>query len=166
VFRTKKQFKDILDVKKEISKIISKQHRATETYLNVSALEIEEILSELKEFNDKWNTLPIVCRIAKVKISEDSTKIITFHESLELPDIQHDFELIINMLNHMRQQKNLERTDLSLFVHPDEINFAYKEGKFPFQVTEILSQFVVVFQKGKIMRVGFVFGKNYVLLKN
>lgn len=166
MFRTKKQFNDILDVKKEISKIILNQHRATETYLNVSTFEIEELLSELKEFNDKWNTLPVVCRIAKVKISEDSTKIMTFHENLELPDIKHDFELIINMLNHMRQQKNLKRTDMSLFVHPDEINFAYKEGKFPSRITEIVSQFVVVFQKGQIMRIGFVFGKNYVLLKN
>jgi hypothetical protein len=90
----------------------------------------------------------------------------TFHENLELPDIKHDFELVINMLNHMRQQKNLRITDLSLFVHTDEINFAHKEGKFPFGVTEIVSQFVIVFQKGQIMRVGFVFGKNYVLLKN
>ena len=166
MFRTKKKFNDILDVKKEISKIISNQHRVTETYLNVSTFEIEELLSELKEFNDKWNRVPVVSRIAKVKISEDSTKIMTFHENLELPDIQHDLELIINMLNHMRQQKNLKRTDMSLFVHPDEINFAYKEGKFPSRITEIVSQFVVVFQKGQIMRVGFVFGKNYVLLKN
>ena len=66
----------------------------------------------------------------------------------------------------MREQKNLKRTDLSLFINPDEINFAYKEGKFPFHVTEILSQLVIVFQKGQIMWVGFVFGKNYVLLKN
>jgi hypothetical protein len=66
----------------------------------------------------------------------------------------------------MRKQRNLRTTDLSLFVHPDEINFAYKAGKFPFHVTEIVSQFVVVFQKGQIMRVGFVFGTNYVLLKN
>jgi hypothetical protein len=166
VLWTRKKYKDVVDVKREISKIISNQHHATETYLKVSTFEIEELVSELREFNDKWNRLPVVCRIAKVKITEDSTKIMTFHENLELPDIKHDFELVINMLNHMRQQKNLRITDLSLFVHTDEINFAHKEGKFPFGVTEIVSQFVIVFQKGQIMRVGFVFGKNYVLLKN
>jgi hypothetical protein len=166
VFKTKKQFNDIQEVKNEIVKIISNQHHATESYLKASTAEIEELLSELTEFNDKWNKLPVVCRIAKVKISEDSTKITTFQDNLELPDIQHDFELIISMLNHMRQQKNLKTTDMPLFVHPDEIYFAYKEGKFPYRVTEIISQILVVFQKGQIMRVGFVFGRNYVLLKN
>jgi hypothetical protein len=166
VFRRRKQFNDLFDVKKEISKIILKEQHATETYLNVSSVDIEKLLSELKEFNDKWNALPVVCRIARVKISEDCTKILTFYENLEMPDIKHDIELIVNMLNHMREQKNLKRTDMALFIHPDEINLAYKEGKFPFRVTEIISQLVVIFQNGQIMRVGLVFGKNYVLLKN
>jgi hypothetical protein len=166
VFRKRKKYSDLADVKKEISKIISKERRTTENYLNVSSLEIEEIISELADFNDKWNRLPVVCRIAKVRISEDSTIIMTFHENLELPDIHHDFELVIKMLNHMRQQKNLRATDMSLFVHPDEINFAYKEGKFPYRVSEIVSQVVIVFQKGQIIRIAFVFGKNYVMLKN
>lgn len=166
MFERNKQFVDIHHVKKEIAKIISKEQHGTESYLKASTAEIEDLLSELTEFNDKWNKLPVVCRIAKVKISDDSTKIARFQENLELPDTQHDFELIINMLNHKRQQKSLRITDMPLFVHPDEIYFAYKSGKFPFRVTEIISQLVVVFQKGQIMRVGFVFGRNYVLLKN
>jgi hypothetical protein len=166
VFRKRKKYSDLAGVKKEIFKILSKERRTTETYLNVSTIDIEELISELTEFNDKWNRLPVVCRIAKVRISEDSTIIMTFHENLELPDIQHDFELVIKMMNHIRQQKNLRATDMSLFVHPDEINFAYREGKFPYRVSEIVSQVVIVFQKGQIMRIAFVFGKNYVMLKN
>ena len=55
---------------------------------------------------------------------------------------------------------------MPLFIHPDEISIAHKEGRFPYGSTNIISQIAVVFQKGKIKYVGIVIDRNYVLLQN
>ncbi|HEX2124385.1 MAG TPA: hypothetical protein VHF44_02155, partial [Nitrososphaeraceae archaeon] len=74
--------------------------------------------------------------------------------------------LVTKMLNYMREQKKLKRTDMPLFIHPDEILLAYREGKISFSADEIQTQMTIIFQKGSIMYVGFVFGRDYVVLKN
>jgi hypothetical protein len=51
-------------------------------------------------------------------------------------------------------------------VQQDEISLARKEGKINFEGGKIMSQVSVVLQKGAIMYVGFVFGRNYVILQN
>jgi len=55
---------------------------------------------------------------------------------------------------------------MSLFIYPDEISLAHKEGKFPFERANINSQIVLVFQKGRVKYVGLVVDRNYVLLQN
>jgi hypothetical protein len=55
---------------------------------------------------------------------------------------------------------------MPLFIHPDEISIAHKEGKFPYQRITITSQIAIVFQKGRIKYVGVVIDRNYVLLQN
>ena len=156
---------DIDEVKDQILKIISKQDRDSQSSLMPTMREVQGLLSEFSEFNPKWKKLPILYRIARIKIS-DPIGTTAFQENVELPDVKHDLDLIIKMLNHMRQQKNLKAIKMPLFINPDEIYLAHKEGRFPFVETEIMSQIVVVFQKGKIMYVGLVFGRNYVLLQN
>lgn len=156
---------DIDEVKGQILKIILKQDRDNQSSLVPSMREVQGLLSEFSEFNPKWKKLPILYRIARIK-SSDPIGTTAFQENVELPDVKHDLDLIIKMLNHMRQQKNLKAIKMPLFINPDEIYLAHKEGKFPFVETEIMSQIVVVFQKGKIMYVGLVFGRNYVLLQN
>jgi hypothetical protein len=161
----KKKLSDIDEVKGQILKIISKQDRDSQSSLIPSMREVQELLSELSEFNPKWKKLPVLLRIARIKIP-DLIGTTSFQENVELPDVKHDLDLIIKMLNHMRQQKNLKAVKMPLFINPDEIYLAHKEGRFPFEETEIMSQIVVIFQRGQIMYVGLVFGRNYVLLQD
>ena len=72
----------------------------------------------------------------------------------------------MKMLNHMREEKNLKVTNTPLFIHPDEISIAQKEGRFPYRNISIISQIAVVFQKGRIKYVGLVIDRNYVLLQD
>jgi hypothetical protein len=161
----KKKLSDIEEVKGQILKIILKQDRDSQFSLIPSMREVQELLSEFSEFNPKWKKFPVLFRIARIKIS-DHIGTTSFQENVELPDVKHDLDLIIKMLNHMRQQKNLKIVKMPLFINPDEIYLAHKEGRFPFEETEIMSQIVVIFQKGEIMYVGLVFGRNYVLLQD
>ncbi len=155
LLRNKKQIKNINDVKEQIAKLVLNQHRQIETNLNASVMEIQKLLSEISEFNDSWTKLP-----------DDTVKNITFKENIELPNVDHDLDLIIKMLNHRREKKNLKASSTSLFIHPDEISLANKDGKFPYERANIISQIAVVFQKGRIKYVGLVVDRNYVLLQN
>ena len=166
LLRNKKQIKNINDVKEQIAKLVLNQHRQIETNLNASVIEIQKLLSEISEFNDSWTKLPSVYRIAWISIPDDTVKNITFKENIELPDVDHDLDLIIKMLNHRREKKNLKASETSLFIHPDEISLANKDGKFPYERANIVSQIAVVFQKGRIKYVGLVVDRNYVLLQN
>jgi hypothetical protein len=55
---------------------------------------------------------------------------------------------------------------MPIFIHPDEILTAYREGKISFSAGEIQTQMTIIFQKGSILHVGFVFGRDYVILNN
>jgi hypothetical protein len=166
LLRNKKQIKNINDVKEQIAKLVLNQHRQIETNLKTSVMEIQKLLSEISEFNDSWAKLPSVYRIAWISIPDDTVKNITFKENIELPNVDHDLDLIIRMLNHRREKKNLKASSTSLFIHPDEISLANKDGKFPYERANIISQIAVVFQKGSIKYVGLVVHRNYVLLQN
>ena len=166
LLRNKKQIKNIQDVKEQIAKLVLNQHRQIETNLKTSVMEIQKLLSEISEFNDSWTKLPSVYRIAWISTHDETVKNITFKENIELPNVDHDLDLIIKMLNHRREKKNLKASKTSLFIHPDEISFAHKDGKFPYERANIISQIAVVFQKGRIKYVGLVVDRNYVLLQN
>jgi hypothetical protein len=166
LLRNKKQIKNINDVKEQIAKLVLNQHRQIETNLKTSVMEIQKLLSEISEFNDSWAKLPSVYRIAWISTHDDTVKNITFKENIELPNVDHDLDLIIKMLNHRREKKNLKASSTSLFIHPDEISFSHKDGKFPYERANIISQIAVVFQKGRIKYVGIVVDRNYVLLQN
>ncbi len=166
LLRNKKQIKNINDVKEQIAKLVLNQHRQIETNLKTSVMEIQKLLSEISEFNDSWTKLPSVYRIAWISTHDETVKNITFKENIELPNVDHDLDLIIKMLNHRREKKNLKASSTSLFIHPDEISLANKDGKFPYERANIISQIAVVFQKGRIKYVGLVVDRNYVLLQN
>lgn len=161
------QIKNIEDVKEQISKIISNNGRKIESNLKTSVTETLSLISEISEFNDNWTKSPTIYRIAWISNSHEGTvKNITFKENIELPKVDHDLELIVRMLNHIRESKNLKATKMPLFIHPDEISIAHREGKFPYQRITITSQIVIIFQKGRIKYVGVVIDRNYVLLQN
>jgi hypothetical protein len=83
-----------------------------------------------------------------------------------LPNTKHDLELVIKMLNYMREQKQLAAVKMPLFVQPDEISLAHREGRISYEGGSIISQIAVILQKGAVMYAGFVFGRKYVILQN
>ena len=100
-------------------------------------------------------------RSARIKGAERPS---SYSEEITLPDTKHDLELVLNMLNYMREQKQLQAVKMPLFMQPDEISLNRREGKI--DGDEIISQMSVVLQNGAIIYVGFVFGRNYVILQN
>jgi hypothetical protein len=175
----RKSLKDLNSVKMEVERIIAKQKSSSPYDLSSYKITIEELLNSISGFNADWNRLPVVFRIARIaKISSDHRYdfsgnkknyrygVNTYQENIVLPDTKHNLELVIKMLNHMREQKKLKRADMPLFIHPDEILLAHREGKIPFLGGDIETQMAIVFQKGSIMHVGFVYGRDYVILDN
>ena len=172
-----KDLKDLDSVKNEVERIIGKQKSGSPYDLSPFKITIKELLNSISEFSPDWNKLPVVFRIARiVKIGStqpydvrgnkdnNSDGVITYQENVVLPDTKHDLELVIKMLNYMREQKKLKRANMPLFIHPDEILFAHREGKISFSGGDIQTQMAIVFQKGSIMLIGFVYGRDYVIL--
>ena len=177
----RKYLKDLDSVRNEVQRIIAKQKSGSPYDVSPFRAVIKELLDSISDFNLDWNNLPVVFRIARIVKSSTSQQydlnannanesgsggIITYQENIVLPDTKHDLELVIKMLNYMRERKKLKRTNMPLFIHPDEILIAYREGKIPSSSTDIKTQMAIVFQKGSIMHIGFVFGRDYVILDN
>ena len=174
-----KDLKDLDSLKNEVGRIIAKQKSGSPYDLSPFKITIKELLNSISEFSPDWNKLPVVFRIARiVKIGStqpydvrgnkdnNSDGVITYQENVVLPDTKHDLELVIKMLNYMREQKKLKRANMPLFIHPDEILFAHREGKISFSGGDIQTQMAIVFQKGSILLIGFVYGRDYVILNN
>lgn len=158
-----KPVRDATDVRREIQKVVARQKRGSPDDLSGFQQEIDALLSSI-EFHDEWKKAPCVFRAAHVNYDDgntlatvgDSSRRRMHLDNVVLPDIKHDIDLVIKMLNHMRVQKGLAEVKMPLFIQPDEI----APG-----CSRIYSQMSVVFQKGAVMWVGFVFGRDYVLLQ-
>jgi hypothetical protein len=150
------------EVRNEVRKLVAKQKKGSIDDLTAFAGEIEELLV-LLEFKPEWKKLPVVARAARVYIAG---KAMPYSENVVLPNTKHDLELVIKMLNYMREQKQLAAVKMPLFVQPDEISLAHREGRISYEGGSIISQIAVVLQKGTVMYAGFVFGRKYVILQN
>lgn len=153
------------EVRGEIRKILARQKKGSADDISAFQGEIEELLS-LLEFKPEWKKLPVVARAARLEGAEAPGKVTPYSQDVVLPNTKHDLGLVTKMLNYMREQKQLQPVKQPLFVQPDEISLARKEGKINFEGGKIVSQVSVVLQKGAVMYVGFVFGRNYVILQN
>ena len=156
-----KPLKNTAQVRDEIKKIVARQKKGTVDDLTPFSAEIDKLLLEL-EFKPDWKKLPVVARAAMMDIEG---KIVPYSEDIVLPNTKHDLELVVKMLNYLREQKKLSAVKMPLFIQPDEVSLAYKEGKFSHEGGKISSQISVVLQKGAIMYAGFVFGRDYVILQ-
>ena len=156
-----KPLKNTVQVRDEIRKIVARQKKGTIDDLTPFSAEIDKLLLEL-EFKPEWKKLPVVARAAILDIED---KIVPFSEDIVLPNTKHDLELVVKMLNYLREQKKLSAVKMPLFIQPDEVSLAHKEGKFSHEGGKISSQISVVLQKGAIMYAGFVFGRDYVILQ-
>lgn len=153
------------EVRNEIRKIVARQKKGSADDITAFGGEIEELLA-LLDFKPEWRKLPVVARALRIEGAEAHGRITPYSEDIVLPDTKHDLQLVVRMLNYMREQKQLQAVRQPLFVQPDEISLARKDGKINFDGGKIISQISVILQKGAIMYVGFVFGRNYVILQN
>jgi hypothetical protein len=167
LFPKKPEIKNIEDVKEQVINMILNQQKQIKSNLETSVSTVQNLVSEITEFNDSWTKVPNIYRIAWISnIDGDTVKNIKFRDNIELPNVDHDLELVMKMLNHMREEKKLKVSNMPLFIHPDEISIAQKEGRLPHGNIIIISQIVVVFQKARVKYVGIVIDRNYLLLQD
>ena len=160
-----KPLKSTDEVRGEIRKIVARQKKGSGDDLSAFQGEIEELLG-LLQFKPEWKKQPVVARAARIEGAEAQGKVTPYSHDVLLPNTKHDLGLVTKMLNYMREQNQLPAVKQPLFVQPDEISLARNEGRINFEGGKIMSQVSVVLQKGAIMYVGFVFGRNYVILQN
>jgi hypothetical protein len=153
------------EVRGEIRKMVARQKKGSADDLTAFGNEIEELLKIL-EFKPEWGKQPVVARALRIEGAEEPGKMTPYAQDVVLPNTKHDLLLVVKMLNYLREQKQLPAVKQPLFVQPDEISLARKEGKIGFDGGKIMSQASIVLQKGAIMYAGFVFGRNYVILQN
>ena len=167
LFPKKPEIKNIEDVKEQIINMILNQQKQIKSNLETSVSVVQNLVSEITEFNDSWTKVPNIYRIAWISNTDgDTVKNIKFRDNIELPNVDHDLELVMKMLNHMREEKKLKVSNMPLFIHPDEISIAQKEGRLPHGNIIIISQIAVVFQKARVKYVGIVIDRNYLLLQD
>lgn len=153
--------KSTAQVQNEVRKIVARQKQGSIDDLTPFSEEIDLLVRQL-EFKPSWRKLPVVARVAMIDVGD---KIVPFTEDIVLPNTKHDLELVISMLNYIREQKKLSRVKMPLFIQPDEISIAFREGKISHDGGKITSQLSLILQKGAAMYAGFVFGKDYVILE-
>ncbi|HZA68425.1 MAG TPA: hypothetical protein VE548_01905 [Nitrososphaeraceae archaeon] len=167
LFPKKPEIKNIEDVKEQIIHMILNHQKQIKSNLETSVSVVQNLVSEITEFNDSWTKVPNIYRIAWLSNTDgDTVKNIKFRDNIELPNVDHDLELVMKMLNHMREEKKLKVSNMPLFIHPDEISIAQKEGRLPNGNISIISQIAVVFQKASVKYVGMVIDRNYLLLQD
>lgn len=163
----KPDIKNIEEVKEQIINIILNQQKQIKSNLKTSVSVVQNLVSEITEFNDSWTKVPSIFRIASINCTVgDKVKNITFRDNIELPNVNHDLELIMKMLNHIREGKKLKLSNMPLFLHPDEISIAQKEGRLPHGNISIISQIAIVFQRARVKYVGIVIDRNYLILQD
>jgi len=167
IFLKKPEIDNIEDVKEQIINIILFQQNQIKSNLKTSVSVVQNLVSEITEFNESWTKVPNIFRIAWISSTDGGTvKNIKFKDNIELPNVNHDLELIMKMLNHMREEKKLKVSDMPLFLHPDEISIAQKQGRLPNGNISIMSQIAIVFQKARVKYVGIVIDRNYLILQD
>src|SRR5919106_1731877 len=167
LFPKNPEIKNIEDVKEQIIHMILNHQKQIKSNLETSVSVVQNLVSEITEFNDSWTKVPNIYRIAWISSTDgDTVKNIKFRDNIELPNLDHDLELIMKMLNHMREEKKLKVSNMPLFIQPDEIYIAQNEGRLPHGNINIISQIAVVFQKASVKYVGMVIDRNYLLLQD
>ena len=156
-----KPLKSTDEVRNEVRRLIVKQKKGSIDDLTAFTAEINELLS-LLEFKAQWKSQQVVARAARVDLEG---RTVPYTEDIVLPNTKHDLELVVKMLNHLREQKQLKAAKMPLFVQPDEISIAHSEGRISFEGGKIISHIALVLQKGAIMYAGFVFGRDFVILQ-
>jgi hypothetical protein len=151
-------------IKEEIIRIVNKNKKDIPADYTHFVAKVEEILIHFPEYDPEWSNRTVF-RLAKVQALNPIYDDEVYLENIPLPDVKHDLELVLKMLNYMREQKGFEKVKMPLFIQPDELYHAYAQGKFGYEIKNIESQLVVVLQKGLVDYVGFVFDFKFAILE-
>ncbi|MEP7225589.1 MAG: hypothetical protein ABI783_11615 [Actinomycetota bacterium] len=111
------------DVRGEILRVVARQKRGGPNDLSGFGDEIDTLLAAISEFRPEWAASPCVYRVARL---ETDRGIVPFEDTVLLPEVKHTYELAIEMLAHIRTQKDLPLVKMPLFLHPDEIALALR----------------------------------------
>src|SRR5687767_2174940 len=87
-------------VRNEVKRIVARQKKGSRDDLTPFGAEIDKLLSYV-EFKPEWKKLPVVARVALVDSGEKS---IPYVGDVVMPNTKHDLDLVIKMLNYMREQ--------------------------------------------------------------
>jgi hypothetical protein len=116
--------KNVDSIRRQVLKAVDRQKPGSALDVSSSRDEIERLLGEVDDFLPEWRRLPSLFRIARI---ETDSGIVPFSENLVLPETKHDLNLLIAMLNYLREQKGLGAVRMPLFLHPDEISLAMRQ---------------------------------------
>jgi hypothetical protein len=150
-------------IKNDIIKIISKNKNDLPEDFEQFIAKVEGLLSYFPEYRSEWRNRTVFRMVKTETLNQSHVEI--YYENISLPDVKHDLDLVLKMLNHIREKNNLEKVKMPLFVQPDELFLAYKQGRFDHEIRNIQSQLAVVFQNSSINYIGLVFGFRYVILE-
>lgn len=153
-----------IDIKKEIIRIVNKNRKDIPAENTHFLAKVEEILLHFPEYDPEWGKRTVF-RLAIVQAYNPLYEDTVYFENIPLPDVKHDLELVLKMLNYLREQNGFEKVKMPLFIQPDELCHAYTGGRFGYETKNIVSQLVLVFQKGVVDYVGFVFDFNFAILE-
>jgi hypothetical protein len=162
LFRNRPQ--NSIVIKEEIIKIVNKNKKDIPADYTHFVDRVEDILVHFPEYDPEWGNRTVF-RLAKVQALNPNYDDEVYLENIPLPDVKHDLELVLKMLNYMREQKGFEKVKMPLFIQPDELYQADAQGNLGYKIKNIESQMVIVFQKGLIDYVGFVFDFKFAILE-
>jgi hypothetical protein len=151
-------------IKEEIKRIVNKNKKDIPADYAHFVARVEEILIHFPEYDPEWGNRTVF-RLAKVQALNPIYEDEVYLENIPLPDVKHDLALVLKMLSYMREEKGFEKVKMPLFIQPDELYHAYKQGKLGYEIKNIESQMVIVFQKGSVDYVGFVFDFKFAILE-
>lgn len=109
------------DVAGEVYRVLGRQKPGGRDDLSPYRDEIDELVAGISEFRPAWTETPSVHRVAIVETRYGTTP---FEDTVELPDVEHEYPVMLEMLGHIRQQRGLPPVTMPLFLHPDEIELA------------------------------------------
>ncbi|MDQ3874160.1 MAG: HNH endonuclease [Actinomycetota bacterium] len=106
-------------------KVVERRRRGADDLARFEP-EIEALLASFSEFLPEWKECPAVFRVARVE-TEGGT--VPFLDNVVLPDVKHNLDLVLEMLNYIREQRGLPSIAMPLFVQPDEIALALRQPR-------------------------------------
>lgn len=110
------------DVRRDARRIIEhRKARPGEPDISGWEREIDDLLAGVREFMPVWTVMPSVFRVARIETSGMTAE---FSDNVTLPAAKHTMLLIVEMLNFIRQGRELEPVTMPLFLQPDEIEYA------------------------------------------